>query len=113
MKSSTSNEIDHHYGLISSLYLMKTVQTEKQLFFFYQDPACQNISTEFHCYLLDPVCSTQTTMEETTTRTENDVISNSLGVASSIVFILVLGICIICLVKRKFWATKGKFITSD
>lgn len=38
MKSSTSNEIDHHYGLISSLYLMKTVQTEKQLFFFIKIP---------------------------------------------------------------------------
>lgn len=62
---------------------------------FYKYPACQNISTEFHCYLSDPICSTQTT-----TREENDDISISLGVATSIVFILVLGIWII-IVKKK------------
>lgn len=56
---------------------------------------------------MDPICLTQTTKEETTTRAKNDVISISLGVASSTVFILVLGICI---VKRKFWPTKGKLL---
>lgn len=57
---------------------------------------------------MDPICLTQTTKEETTTRAENDVRSIILGV--SIVVILVLGICTICFVKRKFWPTTGKLL---
>lgn len=59
---------------------------------------------------MDPICLTQTTKEETTTRAENEVISIILGVAIPTVVILVLGICIICCVKRKFWPTKGKLL---
>lgn len=77
---------------------------------FLKDPACQNISTELHCYLLDPFCFIKSTSEETTNEVketstheveettsyeENDNTFITLGLSLASVFILVLVVCFV------------------
>lgn len=52
-------------------------------------------------------------MEEIIICEENDDIFISWGVVIFIVLLLLLGICIICFVKRKMLVIKGKFIFFD
>lgn len=102
-----------------------TVQTETIIsyIFLFKDPACLNISTEFHCYLSDPFCSTQlktanevketTTheVEETTHGQNNNTSKSFLGILSVVVFVLVVIFVIgIFVLKRKYWGNTGKFL---
>lgn len=102
-----------------------TVQTETIIcyIFLFKDPACLNISTEFHCYLFDPFCSTQlktanegketTTheVEETTHGQNNNTSESLLGIILSVVVIvLVIFFIVIFVLKRKYWGNTGKFL---
>lgn len=90
-------------------------------FCFLKDPACQNISTELHCYLLDPFCLIQSTLEETT-KEVNETSTHEMEKTSyeekDNIFILVASlsssfilVLLMVVLKKKYFRKKGMFIT--
>lgn len=63
---------------------------------FFENPACQNINTEFHCYFADPVCPAIPSTEESSNYIT--IISISVGF---FIFVVIIGIIVGYLWRRK------------
>lgn len=71
------------------------------------DPACQNISTELQCYVLDRNCTAHSDTEETSG--QNDVIYTVSILGCLIVLIICCIIIIRCYKRRRTYSNKSKF----
>lgn len=78
-------------------------------FEFYKYPACQNINTKHHCYVMDPSCSSLKSNEETSSHDTAVYIGSSLGG-----FILIIAVFIaIFILKRRQEERRTQKIEKD
>lgn len=78
-------------------------------FEFYKYPACQNINTKHHCYVMDPSCSSLKSNEETSSHDTAVYIGSSLGG-----FILIIAVVIaIFILKRRQEERRTQKIEKD
>lgn len=62
------------------------------------DPACQNISTEFHCYVSDPFCSLKPRTEESSSH--GAIVNVIISSLAFLILVVIIVIPYLCLRKR-------------
>lgn len=70
------------------------------------DPACQNISTELQCYVMDPNC--KDTLNTEVSSDQHNVISTIIILGSLSVFVIIFCVIIMLYCKRRRASRRNK-----